>query len=403
MQYAIIIVLLIAFLLGGLVLYAGATSKLQTRFDLQDRIIDNVDSALEYGKSISSELEYNNTIELSLFENEIDRVLLTKKIWGAFNYFVAEVNHPNFNFTKSVLVGDYFSKGLYTLYLPDRGSGLALCGKTIIEGRVLIPEKGVKRAYIAGQNFEGEKLVDGKIDKSGRNMPEVDSRYLNQIQKPVMYEKLPWLNTDSISQSFKDLPKFFFSTGPITVTDCAVSGQVIIESTDSIFISNTAELDGIIVRAPIIHIEAGFEGTAQFIAGHKVHLGKKVVLKYPSVVAVFENNEFEQQSSIIVEKSAKIVGSVILHSSINNFRRDVFLDVQEKAQLHGLIYCQGMTQLNGEVSGTLITNKFYLKTKSSSYENHLLNAKIVGDLPAFFCVVPILEHSYKTTDIKCLK
>ena len=249
MQYALVIVMVIALLLSGMVLYAGMSSKLQTRFDVQERLRDNAQSGLAYGKAQISELNYDQPLDIQLYEDELDKVRLEKKNWGAYDYLIAEVNHQNIHFRMMEMIGYYQSKIPYALYLADRGNALALCGKTIIKGNTRLPKRGVKRAYIAGQNFIGQQLVQGTIQVSEHTLPRLNTEFLDQLQKPYLFEKQNWESVDSLNQSFSDPPVYYFSKHPIAIQQSNLSGHIIIESTDSIFVSKNAQLNDVIIKS----------------------------------------------------------------------------------------------------------------------------------------------------------
>ncbi len=402
MQYAIVIVTVMALLLGGFVLYAGMSLKLQTRFNTQDRLRDNAQSGLEYGKASIFDLNYDQTITVNLFNSDVNQVRLTKRNWGAYDYLVSEVKHHNFKVKMMEMVGNYYSKMPFTLYLSDRGTGLSLSGKTIIKGKVRLPKKGVKRAYIEGHNFLGDQLIDGVIEYSENQLPELNHEFLDQLQKPYLREKLAWENIDSLHQSFYDPPIYYSSNQSISIQNSILSGQIVIESADSIFIAKTAQLTDVIIKAPVIYIESGFTGSLQLIASHKITISDNVTLLYPSVLGLIETHEHLSSGYISIGEGSKVIGSVFTHSAINNYKKELFLNIAKKAEIHGLAYSNGSVQLKGEVNGSLATKKFFLKTASSVYENHLFNASITNHLPDNFCVVPLFQNNYQTTALKCL-
>ena len=67
------------------------------------------------------------------------------------------------------------------------------------------------------------------------------------------------------------------------------------------------------------------------------------------------------------------------------------LIIEEEAEVDGLVYNKGKTQLRGTVNGSLYTSKFFLKTTSSSYENHILDGKVLNQLPNDFVCVDLFE------------
>ena len=133
------------------------------------------------------------------------------------------------------------------------------------------------------------------------------------------------------------------------------------------------------------------------------YLKNKVLLKYPSVLGLIETlipNEYSAE--ILIGAKSQVLGSVFAISEAPNFRMPVQISIDKDAEVDGLVYCQGRTQLKGTVNGNLYTQKFYLETPSSKYENHLLDAKILNSLPSDFVSVSLFENSNTLTQITWL-
>ena len=383
-QYAVILAVIIAFLLGGLVLFSGMNRQIQSQFDFQDRLRRNAISGIEYGKAFNEKLKIGIPHDIVLFEDGIDSIEITKKYWGAYMVLVSKAKHHNQVLTKLAMIGHTVKSDQPSLYLADLGSPLGLCGQTKIEGSCQLPKRGVKRAYIAGQHYVGNKLIYGPVSTSETRLPEMNRALLDQMYTPLPMAPLPWEQIDTITNSFEDPPLRFFSEGPISIDAGVVSGQVMIESADSIYVDGDAELEHVILKSPIVYFEEGFEGCVQVLAEHRVITEPHVKLVYPSVISVVERTPQVSNSTIQLGEHSAVIGSVVLTSRQPDFRKEVLLDIQPGAMVAGQAFCNGKTQLKGKVNGQLFTKKFYLKTASSTYENHLLNAEIIQDLPDNF-------------------
>jgi len=72
-------------------------------------------------------------------------------------------------------------------------------------------------------------------------------------------------------------------------------------------------------------------------------------------------------------------------------------------QITGLVYCDAIMQHQGCIHGSLYCKKFVLKTVSSIYENHLLDAEVNStDVSSFFSNPVIIGHNAKRTVIDYL-
>ncbi len=402
-QYALVLTVVIALLLGGLILFSGASRSIETQFHIQEKLRFNAISGIEYGKAFMEELALNEPKQLVLFDGGIDSVAVTKKNWGGYTILVSDAYHGNNSFQKMAMVGHLPDHESKSLVLADLGSPLSVCGRTVIKGHCELPKRGIKRAYIAGQNYIGDKLLYGTKSTSQSHLPAIDQPFLNQINQPVLVEKQEWELVDSLVVSFSESPKYFYSAGPVSVSDCVLKGQIIIESGDSIFVGGNSKLENVILKSPVIYFETGFEGDVQVFSSHKITTEPNVTFRYPSVMGLIETERREKASILKLGEGTILLGSLFVTSDTPDFRKEVRLDISKSSYVAGLTYCNGKTQLNGKVNGQILTKKFYLKTASSTYENHLLNAEIVNDLPEGFATIPLLNRPEKYKTLAWLK
>jgi cytoskeletal protein CcmA (bactofilin family) len=183
-----------------------------------------------------------------------------------------------------------------------------------------------------------------------------------------------------------------------------LEGQVILEVKDSIYISRNAIIENAIIKSKIVYIESGFSGTVQIFASQKIVLEESVQLKYPSVLGLIEE-EFPTEfgAKITLGKNSQVIGSVFLWSKHPNFRMLPALSISSEAEIDGLVYCAGKTQLRGTINGSLYTNKLFLKTASSAYENHLLDGQLLNQLPDSFVSANLLSENSQLKKIAWLE
>ena len=185
------------------------------------------------------------------------------------------------------------------------------------------------------------------------------------------------------------------------LSNVTCKGNILIVSKDKINVTNTANLTDVIVSAPFVKVMSGFKGNIQIIAKDSVNIEEDVTMLYPSAVYIKNDNN---KASFIIKNNSILVGGIVVtgEHTLNNINRSV--TIQEKASVIGNIYCQGGTQLEGLVTGTIYTDRFFLKTKSSYYENVILNGAINRDsLPKNFIELPLFENSYNNTKYAIIK
>lgn len=400
MFYALFLLSVVSIIIGGLFQLSSLNQQLEFKLELESILANNSKSGLVYAKAYFQELPLNQNTTIRLFNKGIDSVVISKRNWGAYQIISSKAIHQSKQITKIGLVGSQSQTVPPNLYLADQGRPLSLCGKTKLEGQFELPKSGVKRAYIAGQNYQGNKLLYGSKTDSEKQLPEInDELILNLVTVP----KSEWNSgVEEMVVPFDSVAVHLFSTQPIYINSQSFKGQIIIESEDSIIVSANAVLQDIILKSPKISIEENFKGNVQCIASETIMIQNNVILEYPSVLGVIETQNNTISSSINISSHVQIVGSVFLLSETPNFRIPIQLSIKENSIINGFVYCDGQTELKGEIKGSLYTKSFYLKTASSAYQNHLLNATISNNLPVDFIPIPLLNESDNIKTIKWL-
>jgi hypothetical protein len=398
MYYALFLSVIIGLFLGAIVLFSAMNRQFTQQLDLQNTLIDNAYSGIEYG--MANHLELNNeTTEITLFGGAIDSVLIEKKKWGAFTIISSQAHHRKFNYTKVALTGAVQSEDYPNLYVSDQGRPISICGNTRLEGDCKIPKSGLKRTYIEGKSYTGKKLIYGSKGVSKRELSKISddlaSGFFNSNGFLMNIE-----DEDTIANSFQNEPLHFISDHTLTLNDRNISGQVILEARDSIFVSSSSNLEDVILKSKVVHIESGFEGNVQVFATKRITIEEDVVLRYPSVLGLIEQDGFDGEKALIkIGDRSTVIGSVFAISEKPNFRNPVQVSVESEAFLHGLLYCDGRTQLKGTVNGSLQTDMFYLETPSSKYENHILDGQVLDQLPDDFVFVSLIESDNALTPL----
>ncbi len=403
MYYALFLCVIVSIFLAGMIQFSGLNKKLESKLAIEEILVNNAYSGIAYAQAFHQELTPNKKTEISLYDEGIDSVAIVKKNWGAYQIIESKAFHKKQSVTKIAMLGCLPKEKMPTLYLADQGRALSLCGETKIEGLAYIPEAGIKRPYIGKRNYIGDKLLYGKKEKAEKTLPKINSEFLLNMNL-VEGEKTDWNNEiEFLNCPFDSIPIHFFSENSILIeNNQSFSGQIIIESTDSIVVSPFCTLKDVILKSPKIIVQSGFRGNFQCMASEKIVIEEDVILEYPSVLGLVEIQQRDESSFIIIGENSQIIGSVFLLSEVANFRKPIQLTIEENTIVNGFVYCNGETQLKGKINGSIYTQAFFLETKASSYQNHLLDAEIKNDLPEEFIPIPLLEESNKMKIIQWL-
>lgn len=339
----------------------------------------NLDSGIELLLNSSSFQKINTEKEHSLF-SDTKNTILTKRIsWGL--YEVIGVTQNNTRSSKFALVGQK-PRNEASLYLTNTNKTLKLAGNTKLEGVCFLPEKGVERANISSKPYTGEKLIYGKKETSKKSLPELKNTVLNSLTEQKsndMDSTILWNEYfDSIQHSFKEKTAHYISSSTIQLFNQKISGNIILESTKSIFISAQSRLNNVIVKAPYIYVEDSFNGTLQLQATDSIILGENVKLGYPSSIFIHDNHTVEEKSSCIkVGKNTTIQGEVLAVQKEYNYRDKISLQLAHNVSIMGSVYINGVIKLNQTLfSGSVYCHEFLLKTGGTNQSNTLLDVTI---------------------------
>ncbi len=375
--YALVVALLIGLVSSALITYATYHRVEAMQYAQQEQLVRNAHSGL---LRIMQQREMG---VIDLYGEGTDSVLLEYRTWGAYHLMTSTAHNHRHQYTKTALVGTIDQADIPTgLYVCDYDKPLSVCGDTRIDGRSYLPHAGIKRAYIEGQNYQGEKLVYGPHQKSGRQLPPLNESlllmpgYLQGIpiegDSVVMFDAV---EQDSICQSFAQATLVLYEAGVLWLSDVNISGHVVLWSDREIIINASAQLQDVVCYAPKVTIHSGFSGQVHVGATQQITIEENVVLEYPSSLRVQHIRRQNNEPSLVLGKNSAVNGVVLITVQHANRKHQPLLKIEE-ATLTGQIYVQGLVQLQGTVAGSLYCEKLVLTTSSSTYENHLLNGRI---------------------------
>jgi hypothetical protein len=389
--YAIVISLLGGLLTSSLILSAYFKRLEIDTYIMQEQLQRNASSGITYLLSGQENVLPGNTLVTDLYNEGTDSVLLGLKAWGAYEVALSQAMWHGREVKLAALTGSLpDEKNRFALWLADQDRPLALAGNTIIKGDAFLPKAGVNRAYIEGQNYAGEKLIYGNVYNSGRIMPSFSTGLAKRLEELISGRldrdsAQSITDSDSVHRSFFHEPLIVYEPGRIVLGENHCSGQVIIVSGREIIVKKSASLQNVLLAAPVIRIEDEFKGTLQAFAGDTLMIGKKCELDYPSALGIIRSSSSADHMLLYIGEDAKVKGAVVSWQEQYDVHKSMLISIDKKAQVTGQVHSAGLLDLKGEVKGNVIAARFLLKTPSSVYENHLLNAVIdITKLPRQF-------------------
>ncbi|WP_046744107.1 hypothetical protein [Kordia zhangzhouensis] len=388
LQFAILVAAIIAVLLSVFIVLVHSYSLFEKKSDLL------IETVVATENSILAELDDFSIKRDTLFKVIDEERNITSKVqknyWGVFGKVYAQTKVKGKAFEKMALTSGFQSNNQRTsLYLKETHRPLIVVGNTKIEGKVFLPERGIRAGTISGNSYYGTKLIYGRILKSSETLPKFPTQLKNHIE---MLQKMPLPVDDkhfieirqgkTYVNSFTKPVKTVFSNEELDLVNMQLIGNILIRSNTKIKVAASATLKDVILIAPIIEIEANVQGTFQAIASEQILVGKDCKLFYPSALVLTAEDDLEEVSNkevkkhIFIDQHTEVKGLIcfLQGESKNHFEPQIML--KENTLLEGVVYCQQQLELLGNVAGSVYTGGFITKQFGSVYQNHIYNGTI---------------------------
>ncbi len=399
--YALVVALLMAMMSGLLISLAAMQRQQQTdQFD-KERHIANIKS----GVALLRATRENNILkEINLYQEATPTFSIAKRDWGMFSVgtVISITSQQQDTFSRSFYLGDPAPLSMKAaLYLVDQKEPLTISGRTQIQGAVYLPKAAVRTAAIEGQDFKGKPLRASQKLHSQSRLPAFNKnkveRLLHYFQQSAFRQTIPKV----LNRSFRD-SSLLFTANDFNLQGVHLHGNIMIYARDSIIIGADSQLEDVLIFAPRIIIQSGFKGQLQAFASQQLIVEGQVRMEYPSVLGVLKSNSEDMEYRLEVGENTFVSGLLFLHEKQFS-RRQGMVAIAEGAIIEGQVFAEGWVELKGEVRGNLSCRKFHLKTPSSVYSNHLLNATINRNrLPNYFAS-PLVEEGGEEVLVKWVK
>ncbi|MCM1722619.1 hypothetical protein [Bacteroides ovatus] len=304
-----------------------------------------------------------------------------------------------YNFDKSLhaayLIGK--SQDIYrspSLWVCDRDHSISLSGETEISGEIFLPKSGINYMNTNFDSFRGNIIPTTKIHTSNKDLPPIDSTYLKFMRElrnlPIPRSQIPpeyhSFSNDIIYASVNDNE------------DISAKGKIILYG-DKVRISSSSKISDIILIARYVTIESGFSGALQIMASDTVEIEEGVYLHYPSGVYIHGDRN---KAFLHIAPDSNIEGYAIIEGNIeggNGFVVDIHYRQEKGSLFSGLLFVDGITHLEGAVSGAAYLKECYYLSGENMYSGLIYNAKITRSKNIAF---PLLfkENKFNKKNIK---
>ncbi len=401
--YAIFVTFLLTIISGSILLYVYFSSIIIDGYILTSQSKKNITSAVNIFLANPNILESNSQTNVSPFDKNDESVILKRKYWGIYELIEAEINVYNNKYINVALIGKN-QDNHPAIYLKKDISELKISGNTNISGSCYVPNEIIRKTYIAGHQNPGINALPKYIRKSDDNLPDLNKNAIsvfNSVKSSSNIKKQSITTkelSDTISQSFTDSTLILYSEKAISLENKVISGNVILISSEKITIHSTNNLNNIILYAPQIEFMPGCTNTLQCFADENIIIRENCNFEFPSCLAIL--NPGLVSTNIILEENCSFTGEIILDNTNDNTSS---IQINKSSIINGLVYSNTSVELYGTVNGSIYTNQFIHKTKSTLYKNQLIDATInLYNLSDYYLYSSVLEKKGNFEIIKWL-
>ncbi|MEM1323507.1 MAG: hypothetical protein AAGG75_24795 [Bacteroidota bacterium] len=399
--YALLISILIALICTALISVAYYNRLLNEYDRTLERLLRNAESGMQWLQA-AEEREIPARV-FDLYGDGQDSVKVKKEQWGLFyvahcEAFQRTLRGHSRSSRSGLLGSNYPAYQKMALYLQDNFKPLTLSGLTRIEGIAFVPQAGVKSGYVDGTSFQGEQLIAGERRLSNRGLPPTVEPMLQRLE--AQFGRRDSISSgflpDTLQQSF-GAPTQFFRARRFDLGSQRLSGNICLIADSLVTIGRGAQLEDILIFAPSIQVEAGFEGSVQLFAQQQLDIGRGAQLRYPSVAMLIPSN-VQTRPSLRLAKEASLSGMLMIYSKQT---KNAFagIKLETNSTVEGLLYANTSLELSGSILGTAICSGFILRTAASAYDNHLFNTRIIAPERSPHYIAPAIMAVNGTTKI----
>ncbi len=382
LTYTLFVAVIASITLSALILGAYYYRLEYLTYEVKIDNLANMSSATSLALAMD-EYDYKVPLRDKLFSEGEDSVEVDFQPWGAWDVVKLSTWKNQDQSSK------YFSrayarstKGESALFLVDENRPVSVAGKTKISGDAYLPKAGIRSAYINRVGYLNRELLYGKKLVSEDKIPELQKTRMSTLKKfsegnvSVLYpDELTIRGVEGSQVIPFSIDSILFNQYTSKTIQDSLIGRIWIHANKRIIVDRRAFLKNVILSAPIIEIDSGFTGVLQAIATDTILVRGGAKLKYPSFLAVINENP---PATIQLESNVKVQGTIVLEGEVKEFNQRV-LQILDKAEVEGMIYCHGLLETNGKVAGHVTTRKFLINTFSGVYENYIFNAELDGE------------------------
>lgn len=350
----------------------------------------DMESAYTLYRNNQAILDTLKNAKLQLYDSlPASEVAIFEREWGLYKIVTVECSA---RMRQCRLIGaERASDNNCTFYCSDSFSPLTISGKTTIQGVAMLTSKGIIYGQMQAIAFSGTELTHDNIKTSKPNLPKPAASCLSEIARLSSLSADIQLSSDSVYCSFHAPTPTIIEVGE-HMHNCTMSGQIIV-CADELYIDNSCQLRNIIIVARKVTIGEDVRSSMQLIIRDSVIVSDRAVLTYPSGIYCGKYAELGER--------CEINGYVVVYNNGKEDIRKPNYKQARTAKLRGLLYVDGVAQLQGIVSGAVYLNRSCYYTSQGYYKDFLYDASILKN-PFTAFPLWIADANQKRKEVVCL-
>lgn len=269
--------------------------------------------------------------------------------------------------SRSFIVGYRSSKDKPTIFIPKKDNRLSLIGKNEFCGRLTIPKGQFKIESLPNVLNSNLDYNCAKVFTSTTELPQILNWFNLQNSLNKKGVKNLSYRAKKMHQSFIDSTMKFKINEPL-VFDSKIDfyGNVIIESNSTVVINNGSKLENVVIFAPYIRVESGFEGSLQLFATDSIVISANVKMNYPSAL-LLTNSRSSIHPKIFIGEHSSLEG--ILYCD----QRNAVIIGEKGSKMLGTLYNMGKTNIETQIEGSLFAESLIRNYRGVAYKDFFID------------------------------
>ena len=256
-----------------------------------------------------------------------------------------------------------------TLFYADNRSAVTLAGQTFLQGSLRMPQNGLVYGRVGSDFYRGPQVPHTAIMRADTRLPQPDPEAtLRMAALLAVSPDHSAVLSDSLYVSFLQDSAAVFNLGNAEIGDCSLRGRIMLCG-DELRIDSTCRFEHPLIVARKIIVGSGAHISAQLFARDTVVVEPRAVLEYPSGIYAGVYAEVGDRAEV---NGYAIVRDTVVRKKVSaNYRQ------LRTARLRGLLWVDGVAQMQGIVSGRAIVRQAVYFSPQGYYKDMLYDITLL--------------------------